>query len=104
VRTSPRRGHGVRDGAVACLLTAQPRLTSGEVHPESTSDSLGWRRARRARVVRTRTTGGGEAEEGPGTAAFAGEEGAPMGGDGRCGVLRHRCRRGKMKLASIWER
>jgi hypothetical protein len=28
-----------------------------------------------------------EAEKGLGTAAFAGGEGAPMGGDGGCGVL-----------------
>jgi hypothetical protein len=26
-----------------------------------------------------------------------------MGGDGRCGVLQHRCGRGKRELAPIWE-
>jgi hypothetical protein len=42
-------------------------------------------------------------EESSETAAFAGGEGAPMGGDGGCGVLQHRCERGKLGLAPIWE-
>jgi hypothetical protein len=99
----PRCGHLVRDGAVTCLSTARRRLTDGEVHPESTNDSSGdagqggqgWRVPERR--------GGGEAEEGVETAAFADWEGAPMGGDGGCGVLQHRCGKGKRELASIWE-
>jgi hypothetical protein len=47
--------------------------------------------------------GDGEPEEGLRTAAFAGGEGAPMGGDGGCGVLQHRCGRGKRELAPIRE-
>jgi hypothetical protein len=42
-------------------------------------------------------------EEGLGTATIVGGEGAPMGGDGGCGVLHHRCGRGKRELAPIWE-
>jgi hypothetical protein len=78
-------------------------LTGGEVHPESTNDTSGdagqggqgWRVPER--------WGGGEAEEGLGTAAFAGGEGDPMGGDGGCGVLQHQCGRGKRELAPIWK-
>jgi hypothetical protein len=47
--------------------------------------------------------GGGEAEEGLGTTAFADGEGAPMVDDGGCGVLQHRCGRGKRELTPIWE-
>jgi hypothetical protein len=47
--------------------------------------------------------GGGEAEEGLRTAAFAGGEGAPLGGDSGCGVLQHQCGRGKRELAPVWE-
>jgi hypothetical protein len=46
---------------------------------------------------------GGEAEEQLGTAAFAGREGVPVGGDGECGVMQHRCERGKLGLAPNWE-
>jgi hypothetical protein len=46
---------------------------------------------------------GGEAEEQLGTAAFAGGEGAPVGGDGGCGVLQQQCERLKLGLAPIWE-
>jgi hypothetical protein len=38
-------------------------------------------------------------EEELGTTAFAGGEGAPMGGDGGCGVLQHRCRRGEDEIS-----
>jgi hypothetical protein len=37
------------------------------------------------------------------TVVFAGGEGAPVGGDGGCGVLQHWCERGKLGLAPIWE-
>jgi hypothetical protein len=36
-------------------------------------------------------------------AAFVDGEGAPVGGDGGCGVLQHRCERGKLRLAPIWK-
>jgi hypothetical protein len=47
--------------------------------------------------------GGGEVEEGLSTAAFTGGEGAPMGSDVGCGVLQHRCGRGKRELGPVWE-
>jgi hypothetical protein len=64
------RAHG------AGLPMARRRLASGEVHPESTSEALGWCRASRAGVARTRAAG--RREESFGTAAFAGGEGAPV--------------------------
>jgi hypothetical protein len=42
-------------------------------------------------------------EESSGTAAFADGEGALVGGDSGCGVLQHRCERGELGLAPIWE-
>jgi hypothetical protein len=88
-----RRGGVFTDGPPAARCTP---IAPVSLRGDAGQGGRGWRVPKRR--------GGGEAEEGPGTAAFAGGEGAPMGGDGGCGVQRHRCGRGKMKLASIWER
>jgi hypothetical protein len=37
------------------------------------------------------------------SAARAGGEGALVGGDSGCGILQHRCERGELGLAPIWE-
>jgi hypothetical protein len=58
-------------------------------------DRQGWRVPERR--------GGGVAEELLRAVAFADGEGAPVGGDGGCGVLQHQCERGKLGLAPIWE-
>jgi hypothetical protein len=92
---SPRAGwHGgvFADGPTAAAARCTPRAPA-TLCGDTRQGGRGWR------VPEQR--GGGEAEEGLRTAAFTGGEGAPMGGNDGCGVLQHRCGRGKRELAPI---